>query len=243
MHVDLHKTKKTAVWILVFCLFLNSIGFIKAGNAEVEKYCTRQLGTSWRSFEYEPRAIEYENKRYSQLNEEYHQDINDLFADSIQKILRAVESETSLNQVCTDRLITKKVRETITTHEISQKAICRYARYKKTLNAKLNYIATQDINDPDVKELIQDSESNLQLNTFQALQLFREQIETEIKIARVSIDKTLAAYDEMMIMYPLHLRFRCIISDLLTLRTHIAKLVNIFFCLDRYINAASDKLD
>ena len=242
-NINKNRFKKITVWGLVFCAVFNSIGFISADNTDIAKYCEKELGPSWSNFDYNPDENEYKNKKYSELNDEYHQDINDLFAESIQKMLDVIETETSLDQICTDKLITKKVRQAITTYEISQKALCRYARYKGILNAKLNYIATQDINNPDVRAFLDDTDHNLQFDTFQALQLFREQVETELDIARVSIDKTLAIYDEMIIMYPLHLRFRCIISDLLIFRNHLAKLVNIFFCLERYINAGSDKLD
>ena len=241
-HIIQNCLKKTLIWGLVFCVALNSVGFVQAEETDIATYCEKELGTSWANFDYEPSESDFVGIKYSELKDEYHQDINELFANSIQKMLDVVGAETSLDQVCTDKSITKKISNSVTTYELSQKAVCRYARYKTILNAKINYILTQNINDPDIQGLLKDN-SNLQFTTLQALQLFQDQVENELHIAKISIDKTLAAYDEMIIMYPLHLRFRCIIADLLTMRTHLAKLVNIFFCLERYINASSDKLD
>lgn len=212
-----------------------------AQEEEIAQYCETQLGTGWKTFTYTPPESEY-TQTYAKIKATYHKDVNRLFADSIQKMLAVIEGEKSFSQICTANSISKKVATVITTYEISQKALCRYARYQAVLKARINYILSEDLQNADIQSLIS-GDPNLQTNLYKGLQLFQEQVDAELEIAKISLDKTLAVYDEMLIAYPLHLRFRCIISDLLEFRKQLGKLVNLFFCLDRYIDGASEKMD
>lgn len=234
--------KKITSSILLLVVLFNSTAIAKAGQQEIEEYCEKQLGADWRSFKYNPEKSDYKEKTFSEIRNKYHEDINKLFDDSTQKMIDAVEGENDLAQICTETSITKKVKKAVSTYEISQMAFCRYARYKHILDAKSGDIVNQNINDPDIQALLKNPDDNLQTDYFEALQLYQDEMATELDIAKISLENALAVYDEMMLMYPLHMRFRCIISDLLKFREHLAKLINIFFCLDRYINASSDKV-
>jgi len=238
-----NQLKKIITWSVVFCCIFNLTGLVWADESNITDYCEKQLGTNWNDLNYTPSVEEYKNQTYSKIKEKYHNEINQLFNQAIQKMLNEAKGENYLGQTCTDKKISQKIENVINTYEISQKSLCRYVRYQAILKAKMNYITTENLNDSDLRALMDNNGSNLQSDIYNALNLLEDEIENELHIARISLNKTLEAYDKMLILYPLHLRLRCIISDLLTFRKHLAKLVNIFFCLDRYINASSDKLD
>lgn len=237
-------SKKITTWGVVFCFVFNLFPVALALDdveTKIADYCQTQLGARWKTLEYTPTEEEYK-KSFAKIKEIYHKDINQLFASSIQKMLAVVDGEKDLKQICTESKITKKIATNVTTYEISQKTLCRLARYQAVLRAHQNYIVTQDLKNADIFDRV-DQTTNLQTDLLEGLQLFTEEVETELEIAKNSLEKTLAAYDEMLILYPLHLRLRCITSDLLLFRAQLSKLVNVFFCLDRYIDAASDKLN
>lgn len=229
---------------LMLFVLLNSVNLTKAEDdveTKIADYCQSQLGAKWKTLESTSTEEEYKQS-FAKIKETYHKDINQLFASSIQKMLAVVDGEKDLKQVCTESKITKKIATSVTTYEISQKALCRFSHYQTVLRAHQNYIVTQDLKNADILDRV-DQKTNLQADLYEGLQLFTEEVETELEIAKTSLEKTLAAYDEMLILYPLHLRLRCIASDLLLFRAQLSKLVNVFFCLDRYIDAASDKLN
>lgn len=246
----------------IFSLFFNlclfffcSIYFIQITKAETEsaqasenrinQYCEDRLKINRTNLEYTGNE-DFQKTTFQDLKEKYHQDMNKLFGDPTVKMIENVEKTQSLEQKCSNKSITKQIQKGVSTYELSQKALCRYALYSYALNQKQKQI-NQNIQTPELQEIIQDisgtENSNLQTNTFQALSIYRNNLETELEISKIAFQNALAAYDEMIVMYPLHIRLKCIISDLSNFRTEFGSLVKVFYCLERFINAASDKLN
>lgn len=236
-------------FVLIF--IINTLPSVHAELTEQEietrinNYCENNLKINRTNFEYSGNQ-DFTKFSYQKIKTDYHEDINKLFANSIKQMLNMVENNQSLEQKCTNQSIAKKIQKGVTTYEIAQKALCRHALYKHSLNQKRNEvnnnIQSKDLQDV-VKEISGEEQSKLQTQTYQALGIFQERIEIELEISQIALENTLAAYDEMLIMYPLHIRLTCIISDLKKFRDELADLVNIFYCLERFVNAASDRVN
>lgn len=214
-------------------------------EARITEYC-ESYNINRKDYSYSGVEFALAQDTFDTIKTEYHNDINKLFTDSIQKMRQTIEDNPSLTQKCTSKNVTKKIKDAFSTYEISQKGICRFAFYTLSIKQKDKEISN-NLNGSEFKQILQDYtgkvESSLISDVYQALALYQEDLEKEQHLARIAFERSLKAYDEMIVMYPLHIRLRCIISDLIIYREKLGKLVNVFFCMERYIGAASDKVD
>lgn len=215
-------------------------------DARINSYCTERLGINRADYSYTGTHPEFFTGTFTEMQNRYHQDINQLFNDSIQKIVKYLEQDQTLQQTCSNTLLSRKIQSAFSSYEISQKALCRFAVYQMALKDKKQQV-NANLNDPDLQEILLEKtgkpETSLQVETFQAVALYQEKLDQELLTSKGALQSAIKAYDEMLLMYPLHIRLRCIISDLLDYRAQLSKLVDVFFCMDRYINASSDKVN
>ena len=240
------KLKKILGYTVLVCFCLNfSIKFNALNvlaeieseeviETRIEEYCSKTLGIDRETFEYDQKR-DFSSMSYQDIKSEYHEDINKLFAEQISKMIKEVSDDYKLDKMCSDKLAAKRVNEIATTYELSQKGLCRFAVYQFALSQKID-------SDQIPEEVMSQKISSL-FDTYTAIEDFQNELIKELSFSKDVLQQTLDAYDAMVALYPLHVRLQCIISDLNTFREKLSKLTEVFFYMERYINAASDQVN
>lgn len=160
-------------------------------------------------------ADEADVKRYSrdkiglqQAIIRYHRDVNDLFNEHTEKLFAGGNYTMSPpeNKSCSDN-------KNISTYCLGVRAVEQYDSFVQAMDTHRPFL--RDKNDGSSKTL-----EELRVQEKERAVLINEQI----LIAEKTLSTALAAYDQLQIFYPLHVKYQGLIESLETYRDGLAKI-------------------
>jgi len=137
------------------------------------------------------------------LKSNYHFVMNDFFNQKLYKLSLVLEQENFLKDknfnppedgICTD--------ENVSSYCVATQSLDIYVSYMKALEERKDKLETSDIEIPLVDMLANNAQKNVE-------------IDYEVDVARQVMEATVSAYDEYRLAYPMHVKYRKIIDDLI----------------------------
>lgn len=162
----------------------------------------------------------------------YHKYLNKRFEINIVAISRALQKAKDLSEKDVNEIVGN---EQFSTWKLASDLVCSYEKYSKYVNyfAFVHEISQEStVQEQNVRELLQAIDSDV--NSWKR----------ELADAKKALDLALATYDHFVIAFPMHLKYRQVIQELILYREQFRLLRELISCLpSKFVNQSTAKCE
>lgn len=164
--------------------------------------------------------------------EAYHAYLNLQFEKKVAAIATTIKKAKDFDKEKIDKIL---ANENLSTWSLARDLICSYEKYSKYVDYfAFTYSVDSDAvtQGANVSELLEAANSTV------------SKWKKELKDSKKALDVALATYDQFTIAFPLHLKYREVISELILYRQQFSLLRSLISCLpSKFVNQSTTKCE
>ena len=175
--------------------------------------------------------LEYSNT-LDEEKEAYHAYLNLKFETKIAAIATIISKSKDLDKKKIDQILSDK---NLSTWSLARDLVCSYEKYSKYVN---HFAFTYSVDPEATSRGVSVSELLMAANDTVS------EWKKELKDSKKALDVALATYDQFTIAFPLHLKYREVIAELILYRQQFSLLRSLISCLpSKFVNQSTTKCE